>query len=188
MTELLKQVVDNSLAITFRLVAVSSVLPTFLAPAVLLLGLGMFTGQVYLYGSTASKRIYAASMSPLLGDITDSITGIEVIRAHGVKHACRRQFIRSLEAYLRGWEAVSACQRWFAVRMDMLAGLISLSTAVLALRTVDVTPEVVGFSMTSSVTLCSALLCRFLSQFTCLVFRKSKLTKWRRCRLCVESP
>ncbi|KAJ4305974.1 hypothetical protein N0V88_000764 [Collariella sp. IMI 366227] len=105
-TELLKQVVDNFLAIAFRLVAVSSLLPTFLAPAMVLLGLGMFTGQVYLYGSTASKRLYAACMSPLLVDIADSISGIEVIRAHGVQYSYAVYLSSLLEVEMSSFQRI----------------------------------------------------------------------------------
>ncbi|KAK7427609.1 hypothetical protein QQZ08_005884 [Neonectria magnoliae] len=157
-TELLKQVLENFLAIGFRLAAVSSALPSFIVPAIILLGVGLYIGQIYLHGSTAAKRVYAAGLSPIISGITDVISGIEVIRAHQVQPAFHQQFLQSLEHYLQGWEAVSATQRWLAVRMDFLAGLISLLTAVLALSSRDASPAVIGFSMTSSTTLCTALL------------------------------
>ncbi|KAF7560128.1 hypothetical protein G7046_g4026 [Stylonectria norvegica] len=156
--ELVKQVVENYLSIIFRVAAVSSMLPAFLLPAMTFLGIGFVTGQVYMYGSTASKRLYAAGLSPILSSITDGISGIEVIRAHGVQADLQSKFMASLEIYLRGWETVSASQRWLAVRMDFLAGLISLSTATLAVMLSSDNPAKVGFSMTSSSALCSALL------------------------------
>ncbi|CAH0031238.1 unnamed protein product [Clonostachys rhizophaga] len=156
-TELLKQVVENFLSIGFRLAAVSTILPTFLIPAILLLGVSLYIGQVYLYGSTAAKRIYAASLSPIITSINDVISGIEVIRAHQEEEAWRNRFYYSLEHYLRGWEAISATQRWLAVRMDFCAGSISLLTAVLAI-TSRTSPAAIGFSMTSATTLCTALL------------------------------
>ncbi|KAH6988476.1 P-loop containing nucleoside triphosphate hydrolase protein [Ilyonectria destructans] len=157
-TELLKQVLENFLSIGFRLAAVSSALPSFILPTVILLGLGMYVGQIYLYGSTAAKRVYAAGLSPILTGLTDVITGIEVIRAHRAEATFQDQFLISLERYLQGWEAVSATQRWLAVRMDFLAGLISLLTATLALSSRNTSPAVIGFSMTSSTTLCTSLL------------------------------
>jgi ABC-type multidrug transport system fused ATPase/permease subunit len=160
-TELLKQVVENFLSIGFRLAAVSSILPAFLAPAALLLAMGLYIGQMYLYGSTAAKRIYAAGLSPILTSINDVVSGIEVIRAHRAEPAFQNHFFQSLEHYLRGWETISATQRWLAVRMDLCAGLISLLTAVLALNSSSASPAVIGFSMTSSTTLCTALLCKY---------------------------
>lgn len=159
--ELLKQVVENYLSIAFRVAAISSALPLFLVPAMIFLGLGIITGQVYLYGSTASKRLYAANLSPILSSICDGITGIEVIRAYGVQDSLRKKFMNSLEMYLRGWEAVSATQRWLAVRMDFFAGMISFSTAALSMVLSKNSPAKVGFSMTSSSALCTALLCKF---------------------------
>ncbi|CAG9952565.1 unnamed protein product, partial [Clonostachys rosea f. rosea IK726] len=156
-TELLKQVVENFLSIGFRLAAVSTILPTFLIPAILLLGISLYVGQVYLYGSTAAKRIYAASLSPIITSINDVTSGIEVIRAHQEEAAWRNRFYYSLEHYLRGWEAISATQRWLAVRMDFCAGSISLLTAALAI-TSRTSPAAIGFSMTSATTLCTALL------------------------------
>lgn len=159
-TELLKQVVENYLSIGFRLAAVSSMLPAFLLPAIAVLAVALYTGQVYLYGSTAAKRLYAASLSPLLSSISDAVSGIEVIRAHRVESAFNGHFLQSLERYLRAWEAVSASQRWLAVRMDFFAGAISLSTATLAVLSSSASPATIGFSMTSSTTLCTALLCK----------------------------
>ncbi|KAK7424041.1 hypothetical protein QQX98_000651 [Neonectria punicea] len=104
-TELLKQVLENFLAIGFRLAAVSSALPSFIVPAIFLLGLGLYIGQIYLHGSTAAKRVYAAGLSPIISGITDVISGIEVIRAHQVQPAFHQQFLQSLEHYLQGWEA-----------------------------------------------------------------------------------
>ncbi|KAI0011906.1 P-loop containing nucleoside triphosphate hydrolase protein [Xylariaceae sp. FL0662B] len=165
---LLKQVVENYLLIGFRLVAVASMLPTFLLPTSIFLSMGLYTGRRYIYGSTASKKLYAASLSPLLTGISDAITGIEVIRAHRAEHALCNQFIQALERYLRGWETVSASQRWLAVRMDLCAGLISLSTAILALLSSSANPASVGFSLTSSTTLCTA-------HFTDVVYLSSLL-------------
>ena len=159
-TELLKQVVENYLSLGFRLAAVSSMLPTFLLPAVVVLVLALYTGHVYLYGSTAAKRLYAANLSPLLSSISDAVSGVEIIRAHRVEFAFNGHFLQSLERYLRAWEAVSASQRWLAVRMDFFAGLISLSTATLAVLSTSASPATIGFSMTSSTTLCTALLCK----------------------------
>ncbi|KAI1077702.1 hypothetical protein F5B20DRAFT_583110 [Whalleya microplaca] len=156
--ELMKQVVENYLSIGFRLVAVASLLPMFLLPTLGILAIGLYTGKIYIYGSTASKKLYAASLSPLLTSISDAITGISVIRAHRAEYSFQNRFTQALEQYLRGWEAVSASQRWLAVRMDLCAGSISLSTATLALLSRSASPAKVGFSMTSSSTLCTALL------------------------------
>ncbi|RSL41277.1 hypothetical protein CEP54_015873 [Fusarium duplospermum] len=156
--ELLKQVVENSLSIGFRLAAVSSMLPLFLLPALIFLCMAWFTGRVYLYGSTAAKRLYAASLSPVLSELTDSVSGGEIIRAYNRETMFRRLFLESLEKYLRGWETVSGTQRWLAVRMDVFAGLIQVSTAILAITSPNANPAVVGFSMTSASALCTALL------------------------------
>lgn len=177
--ELIKQVIENYLSIVFRVAAVSSVLPIFLVPAILFLGMGVMTGQVYMYGSTASKRLYAAGLSPILTSISETISGIEVIRAYRVQDSLRNTFMQSLEVYLRGWETVSASQRWLAVRMDFFAGMISFSTAALSMLLAKNNPAKVGFSMTSSSALCTALLCKFAS----MISRKSWLTSFFRCCL-----
>ncbi|CAM1504913.1 Fc.00g025040.m01.CDS01 [Cosmosporella sp. VM-42] len=156
--ELVKQVAENYLSIILRLAAVSSMLPVFLLPALVFLGTGFMTGQVYMYGSTASKRLYAAGLSPLLSAVADSVSGIEVIRAHGAQAEMQSKFTSSLEIYLRGWETASACQRWLAVRMDFLAGMISISTASLAFILSSDNPAKVGFSLTSSSALCTTIL------------------------------
>ncbi|KAM5368074.1 hypothetical protein ACJZ2D_009678 [Fusarium nematophilum] len=156
--ELLKQVVENSLSIGFRLAAVSSMLPLFLLPAMVFLCMAWITGRVYLYGSTAAKRLYAASLSPVLSELTDAVSGGDIMRAFNREAMFQHLFLESLETYLRGWETVSGTQRWLAVRMDAFAGFIMLSTAILAITSPSANPAVVGFSMTSSSALCTALL------------------------------
>lgn len=113
-TEPLKQVIENYLGIVFRLVAVSAIILTFCLLAVFLLGLGLYTGHVYSYRSTASKRLYSAAVSPLFSDISDTISGIEVIRAHRAERGLQARFIQSLERYIRAWEIVSVSQRWLS--------------------------------------------------------------------------
>lgn len=169
--ELLKQVVENYLSIGFRLAAVTSMLPTFLLPAAAFLATGLYTGRLYIYGSTASKKLYAACLSPLLTGLSDAISGIEVIRAHRAEYHLQNRFLEALEQYLRGWETVSASQRWLAVRMDVFAGLISFSTATLALVSNTASPASAGFSMTSSTALCTALLCMFHTALSSRFFR-----------------
>ncbi|KAL2678677.1 hypothetical protein Neosp_009428 [[Neocosmospora] mangrovei] len=124
--ELLKQVVENSLSIGFRLAAVSSMLPLFLLPALIFLCMAWFTGRVYLYGSTAAKRLYAASLSPVLSELTDAVSGGEIIRAYNRETMFRHLFLESLEKYLRGWEAVSGTQRWLAVHLVYLSSVLEI--------------------------------------------------------------
>jgi ABC-type multidrug transport system fused ATPase/permease subunit len=158
--DLLRPVLENYLSIGFRFAAISSFVPTFLVPVLICLGLGVYIGRLYLFGSTAAKRIYAASISPLLSDVSEAVSGIEVIRSFKQEAAFEDNFLSKLANYIRAWEAVSDCQRWLAVRMDILAGLISFSAAILAYMSTKDSPAVVGFSLTSSTILCTSLLCK----------------------------
>ncbi|KAI9731325.1 MAG: hypothetical protein M1834_005228 [Cirrosporium novae-zelandiae] len=154
----LRPVLETYLSIGFRIITVSSLIPIFLLPSVLFVSLGLYTGQRYLYASTAVKRLYAVSLSPLFHSVTETASGISTIRAFRAEKHFKSRFLAYTEQHIRAWEAVSDSQRWLAIRMDIFASLISFSAAIFAFLQHRSDPSIVGFSLTTSTSLCSALL------------------------------
>lgn len=156
---ILRPVLESWTSIGFRIMSVSSLIPMFLLPSVFFVSLAVYTGQRYLYASTTAKRLYASSLSPLFSRISETAAGIITIRAFRAEYDFKERFRHDIERHIRAWEAVSDAQRWLAVRMDLLAGAISFSAATLAFYQSGSTPALVGFSLTTSTSLCTALLC-----------------------------
>jgi ABC-type multidrug transport system fused ATPase/permease subunit len=82
----LQYVTDSALQIFFRIGAVTSVMPVFVVPAVVVACIGYVLGEVYVRANIAIKRCQSVTESPLFSHFGDTILGAVTIRAyvHGV--------------------------------------------------------------------------------------------------------
>lgn len=78
----LQYVIDSALQIVFRIGAVTSVMPIFVFPAVLVAFIGYCLGEVYVRANIAVKRCQSITESPLFSHFGDSIIGAVTIRAY----------------------------------------------------------------------------------------------------------
>lgn len=156
----LRPVLETYLSIGLRILTVASMVPIFVFPAVVLTGLGIYTGYRYRFASTAVKRLYAASLSPLHHSIAETASGLVTIRAYRAERTLQDRFIGQVEYHVRSWEAVSDLQRWLAVRMDLYASLICFSAAVLAYLRPGLNPSFMGLGLTLTTGLCTSLMCK----------------------------
>lgn len=77
----LTYVIDSSLQILFRIGAVTSVMPVFIVPAVVVAAVGYVLGEVYVRANIAVKRCLSITESPLFSHFGDTILGAVTIRA-----------------------------------------------------------------------------------------------------------
>lgn len=154
----LRPVLETYLSIGFRILTVSFLIPSFLVPSITCVSLAVFIGKRYMYAFTAAKRLYATSLSALFHNITETASGLTTVRSFRAEPTSRRRFLNQVEQHVRAWQAVSDCQRWLAVRMDMCTSLTAFSAAILAYSQAGSDPSIVGFSLTTSTSLCTALL------------------------------
>jgi ABC-type multidrug transport system fused ATPase/permease subunit len=75
-------VIDSSMQIIFRLGAVTSVMPIFLAPAIIVFAVGYILGEVYVRANIAVKRCQSITESPLFSHFGDTVLGAVTIRAY----------------------------------------------------------------------------------------------------------
>lgn len=78
----LQYVIDSALQIVFRIGAVTSVMPIFVFPAVIVAFIGYGLGEVYVRANIAIKRCQSITESPLFSHFGDSIIGAVTIRAY----------------------------------------------------------------------------------------------------------
>jgi len=78
----LQFVIDSALQIVFRIGAVTSVMPVFVVPAVVVAGAGYILGEVYVRANIAVKRCQSITESPLFSHFGDTILGAVTIRAY----------------------------------------------------------------------------------------------------------
>jgi ABC-type multidrug transport system fused ATPase/permease subunit len=78
----LQYVIDSALQIIFRIGAVTSVMPIFVVPAVVVACIGYVLGEVYVRANIAVKRCQSITESPLFSHFGDTILGAVTIRAY----------------------------------------------------------------------------------------------------------
>lgn len=92
--ESLQPVLDYTPQVLLVAIIITVVLPIFLGPAVVI-GLAFYgIGRLYLFNALATRKHVAAARSPLFSTLSDTASGIVVIRAYGAQ----RRFI---DRYLR---------------------------------------------------------------------------------------
>lgn len=156
-----RPVIETYLSIAFRILTVSSLIPLFLLPSVVLTGVALYIGHRYRFASTAVKHMYAASLTPLHHSVSETASGLTTIHAFRAEKLLQDKFNEDVDNHVRAWNAVSDLQRWLAVRMDLCVGLISFSVAVLAIMQQHANASTVGLSLTLTTGLCTSLLCKF---------------------------
>lgn len=78
----LQYVIDSALQIIFRIGAVSSVMPIFVVPALVVACIGYVLGELYVRANIAVKRCQSITESPLFSHFGDTILGAVTIRAY----------------------------------------------------------------------------------------------------------
>ena len=143
---------DMFMTLFARLAAVSTIMPVFMVPAFFTCLLGAVVGEMYTRTAVVLKRLTSSAQSPVFSQFADTLAGLSVIRARsGMSDA----FGKELADKLRDWSAAAEtsynCNRWVAIRVDLVASLISVSAGIIALsQTGKISAGLVGFSLTNA--------------------------------------
>ncbi|KAL7627671.1 hypothetical protein AAE478_001864 [Parahypoxylon ruwenzoriense] len=139
----------------FQIVAVGSVLPIFVVPAAACCLVGIVAGELYTRTSVAVKRLVASSQSPLFAQFADSMAGLSVIRAReNMAQIFGDQLADKTRVYERSIEAQFNCNRWVALKVDMMTTLVTVAAGAIAVsKAGTVAAGLVGFSLTNATTL-----------------------------------
>lgn len=160
-----------------RMLAVTAVLPVFVAPALVFGALGGLAGEMYTRAAVPVKRLLSSSQSPVFSLMGDTLTGLAVIRATRSMHQQRPRdrdqdedsngghgrgsggggglfqdlLADRLRDYSRAMEANYNLNRWVAVRVDLAAACIMLFAGVIALFFGSSVPAaMIAFSMSQA--------------------------------------
>ncbi|KAL8381523.1 hypothetical protein RB595_005678 [Gaeumannomyces hyphopodioides] len=122
-----------------RLLAVTAVLPVFVAPAMVFGALGGLAGEMYTRAAVPAKRLVSSSQSPVFSLMGDTLAGLADLLAD------------RLRDYSRAMEANYNLNRWVAVRVDLAAACIMLFAGVIALFFgTSVPAAMIAFSMSQA--------------------------------------
>lgn len=149
---MLRLVLDAVMTLIFRIIAVSTIMPVFMVPALFTCLFGVVIGEMYTRTAVVIKRLTSSAQSPVFSQFADTLAGLPVIRARA---GMSRTFGEELANKLRVWSISSEsnfnCNRWVAVRVDFVTALVALCAAIIAVSKVGlVAAGLVGFSLTNA--------------------------------------
>ncbi|KAI9449923.1 hypothetical protein BJY52DRAFT_1192187 [Lactarius psammicola] len=152
-------VIDLSLAMFIKFVAVVYLTPVFSVPGVAIAFLGAWLGRVYMKAQIAIKREMSNAKAPVLGHFGASVAGLTSIRAYGAQHAFREESYRRIDRYSRAGRSFYNMNRqvqftrWISLRIDFLGGLFAagLAAYLIYVPRERSLPSDTGFSLTMAI-------------------------------------
>ncbi|KAI0398846.1 ABC transporter [Xylaria palmicola] len=152
---MLRITIENAVRLCFQSFAVSAVLPVFMFPVIACCVAGILAGEIYTRTAVAIKRLVSSSQSPMFAHFADSLAGLPVIRARaGMPETFGNQLADKLRAFERAYEAQVNCNRWVALRIDMMTTLVTAAAGAIAVSKAGVVAAgIVGFSLSNATTL-----------------------------------
>ncbi|KAI1776970.1 ABC transporter [Hypoxylon cercidicola] len=155
LTGMLRLCLEMLTRLVFQIVAVGSVLPVFMLPAAACCTVGILAGELYTRTAVAVKRLVSSSQSPLFAQFADSLAGLPVIRARAdMPQVFGDQLAEKLRVFSKASEAQFNCNRWVALKIDMMTTLVTVAAGAIAVSKAGlVAAGLVGFSLTNATTL-----------------------------------
>ncbi|KAH8978589.1 hypothetical protein EDB92DRAFT_2056103 [Lactarius akahatsu] len=154
------RVVDISVSMLLKFVAVVYFTPVFSVPGIAIAVLGALLGRVYMKAQIAIKREMSNAKAPVLGHFGASVAGLISIRAYGAQLAFREESYRRIDKYSRAGRSFYNMNRWINLRIDFLGGLFTASLAayLIYLPNERFLPSDTGFSLTMAIGFSSLIL------------------------------
>ncbi|KAI0106279.1 ABC transporter [Nemania sp. FL0031] len=152
---MLRMTIENAVRLIFQSFAVSAVLPVFMFPVAACCLAGIITGEIYTRAAVSIKRLVSSAQSPVFAQFADSLAGLSIIRARaGMPGTFGSQLADKLRVLERCMEAQYNCNRWVALRIDMMTALVTVAAGAIAVsKTGVVAAGIVGFSLSNATTL-----------------------------------
>ncbi|EIN13416.1 P-loop containing nucleoside triphosphate hydrolase protein [Punctularia strigosozonata HHB-11173 SS5] len=167
-SDYLAAVLEMSIQMFTKLVAVILFTPIFIIPGVAIAALGAWCGQIYIKAQLSVKREMSNARAPVLGHFGAAIAGLTSIRAYGAQIPFKRESMQRIDRYTRAARTFYNLNRWICVRIDVLGGLFSAGLAAYLLYVQGMRDASnTGFSLTMAVAFSSMILwwVRCLNEF-----------------------
>ncbi|KAL1925295.1 uncharacterized protein VTP21DRAFT_178 [Calcarisporiella thermophila] len=139
----------NSLQIIAGIAVISVIAPAFL---LFVVGVGILysgIGLYYIRSSRELKRLSSVARSPVYSLISETSTGLATIRAFGREAYFFRDLLKRINRTIQTTYFLWACNRWLAVRVELLGSSITFIVAILLLGNLDhITAGGAGLALT----------------------------------------
>ncbi|KAI7862036.1 P-loop containing nucleoside triphosphate hydrolase protein [Spinellus fusiger] len=127
----------QTLMVTSSVVVVSSVMPTFLIPVILVTMANISLGSMFVMVARELKRIDSTNRSPLFSHFTETIVGVVTIRAFGVTQQFLQDMVRLMDNSVRPSFHTWIANRWVSVRFAALSAVINMVAGFIVLISLD---------------------------------------------------
>jgi len=163
------EVLPRSFQMYFRtLISVSSVLiviststPYFMTFVIPIAFLYYVTQKYYLGASRELKRLDSVSKSPMFSHFSETLDGIQTIRAYQQQLRFIAENNHRLDENVKAYYPSVSANRWLAVRLEFLGGLVIFGSALFAVLEVayggNIDAGVVGLSVSYALTVTNAM-------------------------------
>jgi ABC-type multidrug transport system fused ATPase/permease subunit len=153
-TNIIFQGMIHSLGSVIAIVILISIItPGFLAAGVLITGLYVLIGVIYLRASRDLKRIESIQRSPLYQHFGETLSGISTIRAYGDERRFVRENLQKIDDHNRPFFYLWACNRWLGFRVDIAGALVAFfAGAFVVLNVGKIDAGLAGLSLTYAIT------------------------------------
>ncbi|KAI4529011.1 P-loop containing nucleoside triphosphate hydrolase protein [Schizophyllum commune Loenen D] len=158
---------DMTMSMSVKFVAVVIFSPLFLVPGVAIAALGGYCGEMYIKAQLSVKREMSNARAPVLAHFGAAIAGLTSIRAYGVQSRALSESMERVNRYVRAARAFYNLNRWICIRIDALGGLFAALLAGYLVYFQDQKSSTTGFSLNMAVGFSGMILwwVRILNQF-----------------------
>ncbi|KAL5612887.1 hypothetical protein BROUX41_004035 [Berkeleyomyces rouxiae] len=141
-----------ALGIIITIVLIASITPLFLVAAFFITLLFLAVGVLYINASRDLKRLESVQRSPLFQQFGETLSGMTTIRAYGDERRFIRENLTKINTQSRPFIYLWACNRWLALRSDMLGDLVSFSAGVFIVLSIGkIDPGAAGISLSYAI-------------------------------------
>jgi ATP-binding cassette subfamily C (CFTR/MRP) protein 1 len=94
--------------------------------------------------SREGQRLDSITRSPIFAQFSESLAGVQILRAYGAVPRFEQELLHHLETNSRTFYTIVSCNRWLGTRIESLGALIVATAAFMALRLQS--SEAIGFA------------------------------------------
>ncbi|CEG65978.1 hypothetical protein RMATCC62417_02643 [Rhizopus microsporus] len=130
------------------IITVSTVLPIFVVPLLVVAFFNIWIGVMFVSASREFKRMDSVTRSPLFSHFTETIVGVTTIRAFGATRQFMQQMLKYIDANSRPFYYTWLVNRWVSIRYAVSGALVNFITGTIILLTIkQMNASVAGFCL-----------------------------------------
>ncbi|KAJ3799615.1 hypothetical protein GGU11DRAFT_858145 [Lentinula aff. detonsa] len=167
LAQMLSTLIQMSLAMAIKFLAVIVLTPAFIFPATLVGLLGAWCGNIYIKAQLPVKREMSNAKAPVLGHFGAAMTGLTSIRAYSVEETFKKEVRVRIDHYSRPARTFYNLNRWIDIRVDAISNVFAAALAAYLVYVGHGDASDIGFSLNMAVGFSGTILwwIRIVNQF-----------------------